>query len=91
MPVTGKGSRVGSQSFGVERAIPNRMALSSLPSELMLSSDDFVVASPGNAAQRKESAMPDELGQHDRPGSEHLHPRIYAVMVGLLLCDGNDN
>jgi hypothetical protein len=35
--------------------------------------------------------MPQELGRHDRPGSEHPHPRIYAVMVGLLFCDGNDN
>jgi hypothetical protein len=50
------------------------MALSRLPSELMLSSDDFVVASPGNAAQQKESAMPHELGYSNRNPSNANNP-----------------
>jgi len=29
--------------------------------------------------------MPYELSQHGRPGSEHLHPSIYAIMVGSVL------
>jgi hypothetical protein len=35
--------------------------------------------------QQKEGAMPHELSRHNRPVSDHLHPLVYAVMVGLVL------